>query len=202
MKLKNFKMTKKLYFYLLTIMLFSTFISCSKDNGTGSLIEDKLETMSGKEILRELLIKNDNDVNQLARIFDCSPSSLRRILAGKETIATPNAIIEFKNILHQVLITKKKTLDELDPINRENWIYQTKFFIQNHYVWGIVILFIGLIIALIKNELIGAFIILLDIIILLIYLLLISIIWFKGDPVIIDSHKNSADTIWEQPIIR
>jgi hypothetical protein len=64
-------------------MLFLIITSCTKDTGTDSLIEDKLETMSGKEILRELLIKNDNDVNQLARIFECSPSSLKRIVDGE-----------------------------------------------------------------------------------------------------------------------
>jgi hypothetical protein len=73
-------MTRKLNLYLFATFFFLILISCSKDNDTESLIEDKLDSMSGKEMLRELLIKNDNDVNQLARIFECSPSSLKRIL--------------------------------------------------------------------------------------------------------------------------
>lgn len=194
-------MVKKLYFYLLTIMLFSTFISCSKDNGTGSLIEDKLETMSGKEILRELLIKNDNDFNQLARIFQCSPSSLKRILEG-ETIATTEAKNEFKNALNQTLITKKNTLDDLDPY-KQSWSYKTKFFIENHYVWLIIML--GTIFFLISLELDSDFfagisitfaiIIVLSIIL---YVFVTLYIWFADEPVIIDNFKNTFDPIWEQ----
>lgn len=194
-------MTRKLYFHLLTTMLFLTLTSCSKDNGTESLIEDKLESMSGKEILRELLIKNDNNVNQLARIFDCSPSSLRRILEGKETIATPNAIIEFKNVLHQVLVTKEKTLDQLDPY-KQTWLFKIKFFFKNNYISFIIVFVFAIIIGVTGGGKLSDLIFLIWFICLIIYLIIISIIWFKGDPVIIDLHKNSADTIWEQPIIR
>lgn len=194
-------MTRKLNLYLFATFFFLILTSCSKDNGTESLIEDKLESMSGKEILRELLIKNDNDVNQLARIFDCSPSSLKRILEGKETIATPNALIEFKNVLHQVLVTKEKTLDQLDPY-KQSWLFKIKFFFKNNYISFIIVFVFAIIIGVTGGGKLSDLIFLIWFICLIIYLIIISIIWFKGDPVIIDSHKNSADTIWEQPIIR
>ncbi len=202
MDLKNFKMTRKLNFYLLTIILFLILTSCSKDNGTESLIEDKLETMSGKEMLRELLIKNDNDVNQLARIFECSPSSLKRILRG-ETLATTDGGNQFKNVLNQTLIIKKKALDELDPLN-QSWNYKTKFFIENNYVWLIAMLCIIFFLVsteLVETDLFSGLAITFAIIIVLsivIYVFVNLFIWFKDEPVIIDNFKNTFDPIWEQ----
>jgi len=203
LKLKNFKMTRKLYSYLLTAMLFLILTSCSKDNGTGSLIEDKLESMSGKEMLRELLIKNDNDVNQLARIFECSPSSLRRIVEGKETIATPNAIIEFKNILHQVLVTKEKNLDELDPYN-QTWYKKIFFFLKNR-IGTIAICYLIVFIIFIFFDLpdIALRIFFYSLYIIIICFLITFIANFFADKIItVDNFKHNIDTIWEKPILR
>jgi hypothetical protein len=197
--LKNFKMIRKLNFYLCTTFFFLILTSCSKNNGTESLIEDKLESMSGKEMLRELLIKNDNDVNQLARIFDCSPSSLRRILEGKETIATPNAKIDFKNTLHQVLVTKEKTLDQLDPY-KQSWLFKIKFFFRNNYIPFILVLVFAIIIGVCGGGGLSDRIFLIWFICLFIYLTVISIIWFKGEPIKLDKSKNTIDTVWEKPI--
>ena len=135
-------MTRKLNYCLYTFFFLLILASCSKDNGTESLIEDKLETMSGKEMLRELLIKNDNDIDQLARIFECSPSSLKRIVEG-ETFATPEAEKQFKNILNQTLISKEKSLDELD-LNRDTWSYKIKHFFDKYYLWFIGLFVIGI----------------------------------------------------------
>jgi hypothetical protein len=177
-------------------MLFSTLISCSKDNGTESLIEDKLETMSGKEILRELLITNDNDINQLARIFECSPSSLRRIAEG-ETFATPEAEKQFKNILYQTLISKEKSLDELD-LNRDTWSYKIKHFFDNYYLWFVGLFVFGILLSLGKKEgesagcgCIGIFLFLCLIIYLVIFF------WFNDSAVAPDKFKNTYDPIWE-----
>jgi hypothetical protein len=177
-------------------------VSCSKENKTESLIEEKLETMSGKEMLRELLIKNDNDIYQLARIFECSPSSLKRILEG-ETFATTEAEKQFKNALNQTLITKEKTLNELDPL-KQSWSYSIKFFIENHYVWLIVMLCIVFFLVAsesVDSAFFSGLAITFSIIIVLsivIYVFIILLIWFKDEPVIIDNFKNTFDPIWEQ----
>lgn len=208
-------MTKKLYFYLLNAILFLTLTSCSKDNGTESLIEDKLASMSDKEILRELLIKNDNDVNQLARIFDCSPSSLKRIIEG-ETFATPEAERQFKNILNQTLITKDKTLDELDPKYKPLKFKIKRLIEQNYFKIGLIcfgLIIIGLIFPSTSTDKIalgfgidhddksypltgvGIFAIIAT---LLIYFILVIIGWFSAETIYNDLFINSFDPIWEQ----
>lgn len=195
-------MTRKLNLYLFATFFFLILTSCSKDNGTESLIEDKLDSMSGKEMLRELLIKNDNDVNQLARIFECSPSSLKRILNG-ETITTSTASDELRNILNQTLISKEKTFDELDPL-KQSWSFKTKFFIENYYVWLIIMLCIVFLLIsteLVENDFFSTITITFAIIVLLsiiIYIFVTLFIWFKDEPEIIDNFKNTLDPIWEK----
>jgi hypothetical protein len=196
LRLKIFKMTKKLNFYLLTTLFFLILNSCTKDNGTESLIEDKLETMSGKEMLRELLIKNDNDIDQLARIFECSPSSLRRIVEG-ETFATPEAEKQFKNILNQTLVSKEKSLDDLD-LNRDAWSYKIKHFFDKYYLWFIGLFIIG-ILSLFSGEkdsetgcgCIFGFLLVCVVIYLVIFF------WYSDETLTIDKFKNTYDPIWE-----
>ncbi|WP_433835652.1 hypothetical protein [Flavobacterium anhuiense] len=194
-------MTKKIYLLLFTILSCLISISCSKDNGTDSLIEEKLDSMTGKEIIRELLIKNDNDINQLARIFDCSPSSLIRILNG-ETINTPEAEKQFKNVLNQTLIAKEKTLDEIDP-SKQSWIFKSRFFIENHYIWLIImlcIIFLLVSIELVEINFFSIIAIAFSIAILLailIYIIDMAFIWFTDPPLLVDKFKNTYDPIWE-----
>lgn len=185
-------MIKNYSLQLLIPLLFLLFASCSKDNGTESLIEIKLERMSGKEMLVELLIKNDNDVNQLARIFECSPSSLKRIVEG-ETIPTTEAKNQFKNALNQTLITKEKTLEELDP--EHTWYKTIKSFFEDHFL----ILLIVYILTFAICYFVGIVNIFADIIILsiIVYVLITIYMWFKGEPIIIDNFKNTIDPIWE-----
>ena len=189
-------MAKKLNFYLLTTLFFLILTSCTKDNGTESLIEDKLETMSGKEMLRELLIKNDNDIDQLARIFECSPSSLRRIVEG-ETFATPEAEKQFKNILNQTLVSKEKSLDDLD-LNKDTWPYKIKHFFDKYYLWFIGLLVIG-ILTIFSSEKEGetgcgcifGFLLICLIVYLIIYFC------YSDETIVIDKFKNTYDPIWE-----
>lgn len=192
-------MIKNYNLRLLIPLLFLICTSCSKDNGTESLIESKLERMSGKEMLVELLIKNDNDVNQLARIFECSPSSLKRIVEG-ETIPTTEAKNQFKNALNQTLITKEKSLDELDPY-KQTWLFKIKFLYTDNYIIFVVVLIFAIIISVCSDESADInfnFIIwVIWFICLIIFLIVISLIWFKGEPIVIDNFKNTIDPIWE-----
>ncbi|MBC5842639.1 hypothetical protein H8R23_14590 [Flavobacterium sp. F-380] len=189
-------MTRKLNFYLVTTMLFLIITSCTKDTGTDSLIEDKLETMSGKEILRELLIKNDNDVNQLARIFECSPSSLKRIVDG-ETFATPEAEKQFKNILNQTLVSKDKSLDDLD-LNRDAWSYKIKHFFDKYYLWFIGAFVIGVLMFFggEKDGESGCGCIF-GILLICLVTYVIIYFWFDDQTLAVDKFKNTYDPIWE-----
>jgi hypothetical protein len=196
LELKNFKMTRKLNSYLFATFFFLILTSCSKDKGTESLIEDKLETMSGKEMLRELLIKNDNDVNQLARIFECSPSSLKRIVDG-ETFATPQAEKQFKNILNQTLVSKEKSIDNLD-LKRDTWSYKIKHFFDKYYLWFIGLFVFG-VLTLFGREKDGetgcgcifGFLFVCVVIYLIIFF------WYSDETLAVDKFKNTYDPIWE-----
>ena len=189
-------MTRKLYYYLLTTILFLTLASCSKDNGTESLIEDKLEAMSGKEMLRELLIKNDNDIDQLARIFECSPNSLRRIVEG-ETFATPEAEKQFKYILNQTLISKEKSLDDLD-LYRDTWSYKIKHFFDKHYPWFIGLFVVG-VLTIFSNDKEGESGCSCIFGFLFVCVVIYLIVYFcnSDEPFTIDKFKNTYDPIWE-----
>lgn len=195
-------MTKKLHLLLFAILSCLISISCSKDNGTDSLIEEKLDSMSEKEMLRELLIKNDNDINQLARIFECSPSTLKRILSGK-TISTVNGKSQFKNILNQTLITQDQTFDQLDPLN-QSWHKKSFLFIKNkigtiaicYLVIFIISIFIDLSDIILRIFLYSLFII-------IIYILFQYIAnLFASEIIITDEFKYTLDPIWEKPIFR
>lgn len=189
-------MTRKLNFYLFATILFSLLTSCSKDSRTEFLIEDKLETMSGKEMLRELLIKNDNNIDQLARIFECSPSSLRRIVEG-ETFATPEAEKQFKNILYQTLVSKKKSLEDLD-LNKDTWSYKIKHFFDKYYLWFIGLFVIGVLMLFggEKDGETGCGCIF-GILFVCVVVYLIIFFWYSDETLAIDKFKNTYDPIWE-----
>lgn len=202
MKLKNFKMTRKLNFYLLTALFFIILTSCSKDNGTEPLIEEKLETMSGKEMLNDLLLKNDNDIRQLARIFECSPSTLKRIKSG-ETIPTSNGVNQFKNILNQSLINKDYTLDELDPSN-QTWHKKMFFFFKNKIGTIAICYLIFFIISIFFNlSDIALRIFLYSLYIIIICSVVVCIAnFFTNEIITADNFKYNIDPIWEKPILR
>lgn len=200
-------MIRRLYFYLLTAMLFLTIASCSNDNGTEKLIEDKLQMMSGKEMIRELLIKNDNDVNQLSRIFDCSPSSIKRILNG-ETIPTSEAKNQFKNILNVTLITKEKTLNNLDP-KYQSWQPKLKHLIESNFISLTIIIVVLVILGFaFPSHETGIFssqksypLLMVPLVLLLlvvvIYFIVLIFGWFSTETIYIDYFKNTYDPIWE-----
>ncbi|AFL85396.1 hypothetical protein Belba_2864 [Belliella baltica DSM 15883] len=96
--------------------------------------------MTGHETVQELLIENDGDIEQLARIFGCSISTLKRVL-NKETFLTVEALSEFKEFLFAVKIDGKNILKENDPRN-DYWIIKYKNFLNKYIYWagGLVIL--------------------------------------------------------------
>lgn len=200
-------MTRFFNFCTITI-IFLIFSSCSNDSGTQLLIADKLETMYGKEMIRDLLIKNDNNIDQLSRIFECSPSSLSRIMHG-ETIATDEAEHQFKNVLTVTLITKEKTLDDLDP-KYQSWRAKLEHLIESNYILLAIIIFVIIVVGFLcpstddgifwgptkSYPLVGVGIGLL-IFVLLIYFIVLMIGWFSTETIYVDNFKNNYDPIWE-----
>lgn len=130
---------------IVSILLLSLLIiSCgSNDNEVARLVKDKIATMSGHEVIRDLLIENDGDKEQLARIFKCSVFTINRI-KDKETYLTDNALSEFKNFLYAVKVSGKDTFKENDPYYN-SWIRSFRYWL-NSWIIIAVIVWIGMII--------------------------------------------------------
>ena len=122
----------------ITLLLLAFFVtlSCSNnDKKVSDLINNKVETMSGREIVTDLLIENDGDEVQLARIFNCSVPTIHRIL-NKETYLTDNAISEFRNLLVAVKVSGEDTFKENDPFY-ESWIRSFRYWLDTYVFWAI-----------------------------------------------------------------
>ena len=115
-------MTRKTNFFVFTAIIIATFISCSSDENDQTYNKAKLDTMSSQKIIGVLLSKNENDLDQLARIVGCPPNSLEIILRGK-THESNQLLDKFKNIFTKILITKTVTFDELDPF-KQSWAHK------------------------------------------------------------------------------
>lgn len=122
----------------ITLLLLAFFVtlSCSNnDKKVSDLINNKVETMSGREIVTDLLIENDGDEVQLARIFNCSVPTIHRIL-NKETYLTDNALHEFRNLLVAVKVSSDETFKENDPYY-ESWIRSFRYWLNTYVFWAI-----------------------------------------------------------------
>ena len=132
---------------ILLIPFILLIFSCSNnDKVVASLVKDKVETMSGHEVIRDLLIENDGDVEQLARIFKCSVPTINRVL-GKETYLTDSALSEFRNLLVGVKVSGNDTFKENDPYY-DSWIRSFRYWLNEYVYWGsgliILLIIIGL----------------------------------------------------------
>jgi hypothetical protein len=129
------KKMKKVIFLLTFVPLI---ISCSNnDKVVANLVEDKVATMSGHEVVRDLLIANDVDVEQLARIFKCSVPTINRVL-DKETYLTDNALSEFRNLLVGVKVSGKDTFKENDAYY-DSWIRALEYFLIKNFVFLVIL---------------------------------------------------------------
>lgn len=125
-------MNKTIY---LLILVF-TILSCSNsDKEVAELMQEKIQSMSGHEVVRDLLIENDNDAEQLARIFKCSVPTILRV-KNKETYLTENAVTEFKNLLTAVKVSGEDTFKENDPYY-DSWIRSFRYWLNSYVYWAI-----------------------------------------------------------------
>ncbi|MCD8431279.1 hypothetical protein LNJ05_00675 [Tenacibaculum finnmarkense genomovar ulcerans] len=135
--------------YLLTIFIIC--ISCSNnDEKVAGLVADKVATMSGHEVVRDLLIKNDGDEEQLARIFKCSISTIKRV-KNKETYLTDNSLREFKNLLVAVNVSGEDTFKENDPYY-DSWIRSFLYWLNSIFWIVLVISIFGLMLGAITAN--------------------------------------------------
>ena len=125
-------MKKTIYLFILVF----TSLSCSNsDKEVAALMKEKVQSMSGNEVVRDLLIENENDAEQLARIFNCSVPTIMRV-KNKETYLTNNASTEFKNLLAAVKISGEDTFKENDPYY-DSWIRSFRYWLNSYVLWGV-----------------------------------------------------------------
>ncbi|BAX80838.1 hypothetical protein [Labilibaculum antarcticum] len=110
-----------LSFFMVTIL-----ISCSdKDSKLEDLVDEKIENMTDKEVVTDLLIANKVDYMQLSLILKCSPSTLKRF-QSRETRATQMARNELITLLNKVIIEGGEVFDDLESKD-DPWYYWILF---------------------------------------------------------------------------
>ncbi len=135
--------------YLVLILITS--VSCSNNDKTvKELTVEKVETMNGHEIIRDLLIENEGDKEQLARIMKCSVPTINRVL-NKETYLTENAIKEFRSLLTTVKVNGKSTFIDNDPYYN-SWIRSFKHWLKSIFWIVLVISIFGFILGAITAN--------------------------------------------------
>ncbi len=121
---------------VLYTLLAITLLSCSsKDEKLEALTKDKVAKMTSDEVVRDLLIENDGDYEQLGRIFKCSVNTIKRV-EKKETYLTENALKEFKNLLVSVKVVGKDSFKENDPYY-DSWIRSFRYWLNKYVFWGV-----------------------------------------------------------------
>ncbi|SDH10512.1 hypothetical protein [Winogradskyella thalassocola] len=192
-------LTKYFYFSLLSCLIL---FSCISDDDTlidlnGSLLIEKENSLTAQEKIRELLILTEGDYAQLACIFNCSPSSLKRLYES-ETFATPEAEKEI-NGHYNYFITNKNSLDDFKAdCATYKWYHHVNIFMSNWWFWVIIIIICVLIAE--STEGLWVVIIFLSIIIYIVALLFCV---FNGEPNFAentDNYINVMDTLWETKI--
>ncbi len=92
-------MKKKFLFIISTIVLVFCFSSCKPDEEKRVEFTQIVEARSTEDLLNDLYLASDGDVESIARIFNCTPSSIERIRKG-ETKATS----KFSEIVNDVMV--------------------------------------------------------------------------------------------------
>lgn len=175
---------------LIALVLAS--VSCSSnDERVSGMVNDKIETMTGQEIVLDLLIENEGDEEQLARIFKCSVSTINRV-KNKETYLTDNATTEFKNFLTAVKVSGKETFKENDPYY-DFWIRSFRSWLDGIFWIVLTISIFGAILGFITGSLGNAEGV--GLLPLVLYGFLYLIIWILG---LIWSYENPTNLFLEK----
>ena len=190
---------------LIIPFLFFLLTSCSSELNNQNRTElhnEKLELLTVDEMIREILITNNGNYNQLACILNCSPSTLKRIKEN-ETLATQSAKNEIRK-LYTILITEEINVNNLkaDCITYK-WYDHVKSFMSNRYFWITLLLltvFRSKVLSLIGGEKFDGWFGVLFVFAIFIYILVWILNLFGGEPDFLnieDDFINTIDTLWE-----
>ncbi len=126
--------------FLYTLLVVFALFSCSVDYMNTKIepvIKEKVAKLNSNEIVKNLLVKNGNDYEQLGRIFKCSVNTLKRV-EKKETHFTPKALKEFRSFLCYVEMAGendyKNVFKESDPYY-DAWWRTFKYNLDNYFWW-------------------------------------------------------------------
>lgn len=114
--------------------------SCSGDKKIDSLTAAQCQALGGQEALQILLGINDHDVLQIVRISSCPEAPLRRVLKG-EALLSKRELKKIKGIVHQILVSKTTSLDQLDPA-KQTWAHKSERFltVENRFVFWLIVI--------------------------------------------------------------
>lgn len=195
---------KVFLFFAVALMLFS----CSDDEYNTSkqvLLTEKESSLTAQEKIRELLLKTEGDYEQLACIFNNSPSSIKRLKNG-ETFATPEAEIEISKHYNYFIVKENGIKDFKADCISYKWYNYIKTFMSNWWFWVLAFIVIFILLKLFGNleddnplpATLG-----LMILVVLFYVIIWIINYCFGQPVfsgIPDNFVNTLDTVWESKI--
>lgn len=187
---------KAFLFFAVALMLFS----CSDDEFNSSkqaLLIEKENSLTSQEKIRELLLKTEGDFEQLACIFNNSPSSIKRLKNG-ETFATTEAEIEISKHYNYFIVKENSIEDFKADCISYKWYNYAKTFMSNWWFWGILLILTILTVKLSDGGSIVVFVL-----IIIFYVVVWLLNQFLEQPIfsgIPDNFINTLDTVWESKI--
>lgn len=126
-------MRLKLFLFLGVLLSYSCDNNSEKANKAEKLIVDNMDVSAALDyIIIQNEINEEKTIKQLARILDCSPSTIDRLKA-RNTYPTVYAQNNILSLAKDVFIDKR-ILEDKDP--KSNATIRIFHFFKNHYVWG------------------------------------------------------------------
>lgn len=188
------KLKSTLLFVVSAILLLTT--SCGNDDSKRDEFTQIAQSRSTQELLEDLYVGSDGDVEAMARILNCTPSSIERIRKG-ETEATAQFAERVVDVSVYYYLNKQSfsiLREQLDP----SWKWYNSFLhsIKHHPVlfWSItIVLFLGLAFA----ELVFVWPLLIE---LLLFLICWIISLFAQPKPMEDRYADTFNPIIEQVI--
>ena len=129
-------MRLKLFLFLGVLLSYSCNNNSEKANKAEKLIVDNMDVSAALDyMIIQNEINEEESIKQLARILDCSPSTIERLRA-RNTYPTVYAQNSIFSLAKDVFIDKR-ILEDRDP--KSNAAIRMFHFFKNHYVLGNII---------------------------------------------------------------
>ncbi|MCM1218555.1 MAG: helix-turn-helix domain-containing protein [Lachnospiraceae bacterium] len=132
-KIKITQMLLRLFLFLSIVLLYSCDKNSEKINKTEKFVVDNMDVSAALDyMIIQNEISEEKTIKQLARILDCSPSTIVRLRA-RDTYPTVHAQNNILSLAKDVLIDKR-ILEDKDP--KSNATIRIFHFLKKHCVFG------------------------------------------------------------------